>query len=114
MENVPGAPMPDAITICGKAMGLPWLRRHRLFESNTFLLSPGCGCDWQGSVSVFGHSGEDRRGGDIRKHVEMNVIKQAMGIDWMTNRDDISDAIPPAYTEYLGGQLIDHLARAAA
>ena len=37
-----------------------------------------------------------------------------MGIDWMTKPGDVSDAIPPNYTEYVGGQLIDALERAAA
>lgn len=114
IENVPGAPMPDALLICGKAMGLPWLQRHRLFESNAPLMSPGCACDHRGTISVFGHSGEDRRGGVMRKHVALDVIKQAMGIDWMTRREDIADAIPPAYTEHIGAQLLEHLARAAA
>ena len=114
MENVPGAPMPAAVTICGKSMGLPWLRRHRLFESNVLLLSPGCSCDSTGSISVFGHSGEDRRGGVMRKHVELSVIKEAMGIDWMRRREDIADAIPPAYTEYIGHQLIAHVQERAA
>jgi hypothetical protein len=33
-----------------------------------------------------------------------------MGIDWMTRWDDLADAIPPAMTEFLGIQLVDHLA----
>src|SRR5690606_18380774 len=114
MENVPGAPMPAAVLICGQAMGLRWIRRHRLFESNAFLTSPGCACGSHGTVSVFGHSGEDRRNGQMSKHVPIETIREVMGIDWMTRREDISDAIPPAYTEHIGQQLIDHLARAAA
>ena len=35
-----------------------------------------------------------------------------MGIDWM-NRDELSQAIPPAYTEYIGAQLLRHLSVAA-
>jgi DNA (cytosine-5)-methyltransferase 1 len=35
-----------------------------------------------------------------------------MGIDWMS-RDGLSQAIPPAYTEHIGRQLIDQLERAA-
>lgn len=113
MENVPGAPMPSAVTVCGKAMGLRWIKRHRLFESNRFLMVPGCACDAQGAVSVFGHSGEDRRktAGGIRQHVPIAEVRDLMGVPWMSSRDDISDAIPPAYTEYIGQQLMDHLSR---
>ena len=116
MENVPGAPMPAAVTICGKAMGYQWLRRHRLFESNVLLMSPGCACDDQGTVSVFGHSGEDRRksAGGIRKHVPIAEVRDLMGVDWMTSRDDIADAIPPNYTEFIGHQLAEHVRRTAA
>jgi DNA (cytosine-5)-methyltransferase 1 len=32
-----------------------------------------------------------------------------MGIDWMT-RDELAQAIPPAYTEYIGRQLMQVLA----
>jgi DNA (cytosine-5)-methyltransferase 1 len=36
-----------------------------------------------------------------------------MGIDWM-NRDELSEAIPPAYTEFIGRQLLGQLERASA
>ena len=41
IENVPGAPLPDATVLCGSAFGLQ-VQRHRLFASSTLLLSPGC------------------------------------------------------------------------
>lgn len=109
IENVPGAPMPAAVMVCGAAMGLRWIRRHRLFESNLPIMSPGCACDHRGTVSIFGHSGEDRRGGRLVQHVALTEIRELMGVPWMTRREDIADAIPPAYTEYIGGQLLDEL-----
>jgi len=116
MENVPGAPMPNAITLCGWAMGLRHIKRHRLFESTEFLMSPGCACPKGDTVSVFGHSGEDRRKstiakyGEMRKHVPLAEVRELMGVQWMTNRDDVSDSIPPAYTQHIGEQLIAALA----
>lgn len=115
IENVPGAPMPNAVMVCGAAMGLKWIRRHRLFESDQLLMSPGCACDGEGSVSVFGHSGEDRRKstlaarGHALGHVPIAEVRELMGVGWMTRREDVSDAIPPAYTEYIGSQLLEHL-----
>ena len=119
MENVPGAPMPDAVTICGWAMGLRHIKRHRLFESSEFLLSPGCACPDGDTVSVFGHSGEDRRKatrlarGKIRTHVPIAEVRTLMGVEWMSRREDVADAIPPAYTEFVGGQLLAYLEVAA-
>jgi DNA (cytosine-5)-methyltransferase 1 len=120
MENVPGAPMPNAVTYCGWGVGLKHIRRHRLFESSAFLLSPGCACPNGDSISVFGHSGEDRRkatiaaGGGKGTHIPIAEVRELMGVPWMRNRDDVSDAIPPAYTEHIGAQLIAHLEEAAA
>jgi DNA (cytosine-5)-methyltransferase 1 len=113
IENVPGAPLVDPLLVCGWAMGLRHIKRHRLFESNMPLMSPGCLCPNGDTVSVFGHSGEDRRKatraahGGMRKHVPFAEVRDLMGCDWMTNRDDVSDAIPPAYTEYLGEQILE-------
>jgi DNA (cytosine-5)-methyltransferase 1 len=36
-----------------------------------------------------------------------------MDIDWMTTAE-ICQAIPPAYTEHIGAQLLDHLKERAA
>lgn len=108
IENVPGAPLLSPVLICGWAMGLKHIRRHRLFETNMALMSPGCLCPFGDAVSVFGNSGEDRRKsvGEVRKHVPLAEVRQLMGVPWMSNRGDVSDAIPPAYTEYLGEQML--------
>lgn len=54
------------------------------------------------------------KGGPVirRRHVGTDRGREAMGIDWMT-RDELSEAIPPAYTEWIGRQLIASLEAAA-
>jgi DNA (cytosine-5)-methyltransferase 1 len=102
--------MLNPLLICGWAMGLRHIKRHRLFESNLPLMSPGCLCPVGDTVSVFGHSGEDRRRatvaqhGAMRKHVPIGEVRDLMGVDWISSRDEVSEAIPPAYTQYLGEQ----------
>jgi DNA (cytosine-5)-methyltransferase 1 len=117
IENVPGAPMRPDIELCGSMFGLG-VRRHRWFELSfapTVLLTP-CRHD-QEIISVFGGGALSAtpRGGkradyvmQRRVHVAHSQAEWAMGIDWMT-RDELSQAIPPAYTEYIGAQLLAHL-----
>jgi DNA (cytosine-5)-methyltransferase 1 len=118
IENVEGAgwAMDHPLLVCGWAMGLRHIRRHRLFESNVWLMSPGCLCPRGDSVSVFGDAGEDRRkatiaarGGTMRKRVDLPDAAALMGVEWITSRKAVSNAIPPAYTEYVGAQLVDAL-----
>lgn len=123
IENVPGAPLDNPTLYCGGSFGLRatcrdgqirQLKRHRLFESNVALMSPGCGCDARQKIGVYGDGGGGARrptaaGGGYKGHPEES--RAAMGIDWMTNRKDLSDSIPPAYTEHIGTQLLDHLSR---
>ena len=120
IENVPGAPLDHPVMLCGSAFGLR-VRRHRLFESDAFLMSPGCFHGRQPAVGVYG-AHPDRPGGWLRpdgtsrgvKATSVEDAQHALGIDWMTRWEDLADAIPPAYTEHIGGQLLDHLAREAA
>jgi DNA (cytosine-5)-methyltransferase 1 len=119
IENVPGAPLENAITLCGSMFGLGagerQLRRHRLFECSFAILQPQCqhqgeaiGVYGGGPVGryTFGNGAKkdyyNRRGGYQGTIAEK---REAMGIDWMT-ASDINQAIPPAYTEYLGGFLM--------
>lgn len=129
MENVAGAPLAPHILLCGTMFGLvldQWeLRRHRWFEtSGLFGLTPPC--QHNGPVlGVYGGHARDRRrqtlgvygngGANTAGHNAKGttaLISQAraiMGIEWMTTAE-ISQAIPPAYTEYIGGLLLEHLA----
>jgi DNA (cytosine-5)-methyltransferase 1 len=115
IENVVGAPLMNPVTVCGSFFGLAindppfvgYLRRHRLFESNLSL--QGTTCRHHGTaLGVSGHgisgmriTGERREGGIM---LPAKQGKQLMGIDWM-NRDELAQAIPPAYTEWIGRQL---------
>lgn len=115
MENVEGAPMPNAITLCGSMFDLNVdeyeLRRHRLFESNCMLLQPHCQHD-KIAIGVFGHGSNKSRKNKDGKWRGLQADKRqaaaVMDIDWMT-RDELSQAIPPAYTEYLGRQLMEFI-----
>lgn len=105
LENVPGAPMQQGVILCGTMFNLK-VFRHRYFESNLMLFAPGS-CFHQGNVKRWRQkTGEyiSVTGHDFR-HDEAS---QAMGIDWMNNRE-LSQAIPPAYTEWVGRQVMEVL-----
>lgn len=115
IENVVGSSLTDYITLCGKSFGLK-VYRHRRFESNALLLAPphlphrdktpsaGNGKSPKGFISVCGTGGVKGMTSDEI----VNYWSYAMGIDWMT-RAELAQAIPPAYTEYLGKQLMKHV-----
>jgi DNA (cytosine-5)-methyltransferase 1 len=113
VENVVGAAMPDPVTLCGSAFRLG-VRRHRLFSSNVRLTYPGCNHlaqmpkyrvydhgKWYLSrvAPVYGHGGARAK----------ECWSEAMGIDWM-DKAELAQAIPPAYTQYIGGQLLPVMA----
>lgn len=118
IENVVGAPLINPTMLCGSALGLP-LKRHRLFETSFPIMSPGC---------AHGHHEKRYR---IRQHGrEIDTAfcyvfgggqaaqpvaswREAMDIDWMTV-DELSQAIPPAYTEHIGSYLMAELRARAA
>jgi hypothetical protein len=103
IENVPGAPLIGHIKLCGSLFGLN-VRRHRWFElsSEPFDLIHAC-AHRKGVATPHGHA---RRAG------EGATWGPAMGIDWMTP-DEITQAIPPAYTEWIGTQLLQELSPSA-
>ena len=110
IENVVGAPLVDAFRLCGSSFGLG-VRRHRLFETSPILIgAPQCAHHLQPEpIDVTGTGGP---GGRHRKPANLAHAREVMGIDWMT-RPELSEAIPPAYTEWIGRQLLAHLEVAA-
>lgn len=124
IENVAATrKLPGAALMCGAAFGLGAvdddgirrvLRRHRLFSSNVFLMTPGCACNDQVKMGVYGHGGA-RPKPDKPRSYQANKAEavEAMAIDWMS-REGLSQAIPPAYTEFIGEQLLHALAESWA
>jgi DNA (cytosine-5)-methyltransferase 1 len=85
------------------------VRRHRLFESSVALLAPGpCRHAEQGRpVGVYGSKADDiPQGGRTARTLQEG--RDAMGIGWMSWAA-LVEAIPPAYTEHIGAQLIGAL-----
>ena len=104
IENVPNAPLINPVQLCGSAFGLK-VRRHRLFESNMPLLGSHCDHKNQGKpVGIYGSMRDEiPNGGHTAK--TMPEAHAAMGIDWMI-WGELVESIPPAYTHYLGTQLL--------
>ena len=116
IENVEQArgELVDPVRYCGSSFGLN-VRRHRMFESNVALRAPECDHSWQTPRFVPATNRTN-----LRRTVEvgvwripLDVQQQAMGIDW-TNLRELSEAIPPAYTEHIGRQLAAIVSEAAA
>lgn len=124
IENVEAAAehLIRPLTLCGTMFGLQTegheLRRHRLFESNLALTPPATCAHSDGPVvGVYGgharrrsakHGGRGTR--DEWANGHRGAMGEAMGMDWATC-GEMSEAIPPAYTEHLGRLLIEHLRR---
>ena len=102
----------NPVMLCGTMFGLG-VFRHRYFECSfpppLALHSPHTGRIGDGHyVTVTGHTGGRSRRDGIQ-HGDVAAWKRGMGIDWMTV-DELAEAIPPAYTEWIGR----HLAGVAA
>ena len=113
IENVPNAPLPNPVILCGAMFDGLLVYRHRAFSSSLTLTAPMHKKHVHKiateSLSHFG-AGE---GGFVT--VAGNLFRKAegeraMGIDWM-KRTELAEAIPPAYTEYLGRQIMEHLTK---
>lgn len=134
IENVVGAPLRAPFLLCGTMFGLRTgcgaeLRRHRIFEANWFVgLQPECR-HGASVVGVYGGHAHDRRRRTITvtgSTPQQNVIRnrsrltfpvdearRAMGIDWMTMAE-LSQAIPPAYSEFIGRAAVREIEYAEA
>ena len=112
IENVVGAPMLTGFILCGSMFGLK-VRRHRLFESNMLIMPPVCDHASQGQTwGVYGHGGGTtcRRPDGTNRGWKAKPSEFAglMEMPWALPQE-IKLAIPPAYTEFIGTQLLAYL-----
>ena len=106
IENVVGAPLIRPVRLCGSSFGLG-VRRHRLFESSIPLVGSSCQHrDSPRPIAVYGDhpQGALDRSYRINRATSLSAGQQAMGIDWM-EWGELTQAIPPAYTRFVGEQL---------
>jgi DNA (cytosine-5)-methyltransferase 1 len=106
IENVPGAPLRNPLVLCGTAFGMR-VHRHRLFESAVPLLPPD-GIQCNRSVRVLNpHRAESRERiyREFGRQDPEKLWRDEMGVPWM-GRHETREAIPPAYSEYIGKQII--------
>ncbi|HEY4895226.1 MAG TPA: DNA cytosine methyltransferase [Solirubrobacteraceae bacterium] len=113
IENVMGAPLRNPVMLCGTMFAGLRVYRHRNFEADPPIYFPpmhewhperaaevGRRVPAHGWMTVAGHFSD------------VKAASLAMGIDWMT-RDELRQAIPPAYTEWVGAQLLRAMGVAA-
>ena len=110
IENVPRAPLIDPITLCGSSFGLE-VRRHRLFEmSDAPLWVPSCRHEdylprftpaWNRTTLLRFRPISGGWGAP-----DLEADRAGMGIDWPMTTHELSESIPPAYTEWIGTQLL--------
>lgn len=110
IENVTGAPLRRPIELCGAMFGLKTYR-HRLFET-----SFPCAQPWHHHHDLIAPNakmGRKPRDGEFIQVVGnfsgVEIAREAMGIDWMA-RDELSEAIPPAYGEFIGRAAMEAIA----
>jgi DNA (cytosine-5)-methyltransferase 1 len=102
------AARPDLI-LCGETFGLGVIR-HRRFELGRLTIPQPDHRPHRGRVRGWRH-GQYFDGpyvavyGNGGGKATVPEIQNAMGIDWSTNRAQLIEAIPPAYTHYIGTHL---------
>jgi DNA (cytosine-5)-methyltransferase 1 len=118
IENVVGSPLRNPTVLCGSQFELHRIRRHRLFETSFAVVQPKCQHSKEGIYGVYGDHPQDSfihtrplsitSGGfngktmsGARRPASIEQAREVMGIDWMVWKE-ITQAIPPAYTEYIG------------
>ncbi len=107
IENIPNAPLRKDLILCGEMFGLRVIR-HRIFEINGFKVpqplhpkhKPPIAKNRSYYAQVAGHGGNSYS-------FKMGDHKNAMGIDWVSKKEHLTQMIPPKYAEYIARQFLN-------
>lgn len=111
IENVIGSPLRRDVMLCGTMFGLQ-VYRHRVFELGGWFTLSNMTCRHRPDVptiDVTGHAGgrqQTVRPGFPIKYYDADHAREVMGMPWASGYG-CTQAIPPAYTEWIGSQLLD-------
>lgn len=112
IENVQGAPLLNPIVLCGSmfesyAGGVLRTYRHRLFESNLPLYAPKCVHNYpQAKMGRRAKANEFIQ--FVGHYTDADIVREMLGLEWLSKKE-ISQCVPPQYTEFLGKQILIHL-----
>lgn len=111
IENVWCSPLRRDLALCGVMFALG-VFRHRIFELSGFSVIQPAHPKHTGRIGDGKYYTITKCGWDYaqKQIYDLGLWKKAMGIDWKINRKMLSEAIPPAYTEYIGKYLMEFLA----
>ena len=115
IENVVGAPLVNPTVLCGSMFGLATpdgaeLRRHRLVETSFSCSALAC-CHKPGAavIGVYGGHARCRRRPAGQDHQPLSDFtaydaRYAMGVTWLVTNDELSQMVPPAFSEFVARQ----------
>ncbi len=111
VENVPQAPLRRDLQLCGSMFGLD-IQRHRDFELSgvPLILAPACNHKaWSRGrpVLMAGHAGGSETNSHHQPFRNLDDARDLMGMPWATRILEVTEAIPPAYTEYIGAAFLE-------
>lgn len=109
IENVKGAPLLNYVLLCGTMFGLN-ITRHRLFECYPQILFPPASCGHRKRTVAMGRrpDREKEYPSVVGHFTDVEFAQEVMGIDWLGQKE-LSQAIPPAYTKWIGEQIISNI-----
>jgi DNA (cytosine-5)-methyltransferase 1 len=110
IENVEGSPLKNYVMLCGSMFPGLKVYRHRLFECNPPIYFAPFTCNHRFTMpaSKWEYHTLDKyeRITCVGHNFQAESGRIAMGIDWMT-RSELAQAIPPAYTEWIGRRILE-------
>ena len=112
IENVPGAPLVHPTKLRGTMFSGLKVIRERWFETSWFMMQPPQVSEPRGLLTKHGYvsvAGNGTQGWAYKKGLRWLTadMRAAMGIDWMS-RTELSQAIPPAYSEFIAHAALAH------